>query len=172
LLFILRVIEDKEEIKLLLKLFLKEHIVMFQSNHKQEINTILFNILEELSLLDVFTLEDIGMINNIAIDKYRKLFELTKNATNKYIMENLNKNLKNYNDNDNLPNKQEEQDSGNYNYFNERNYSTKNEEEKLIFSDINECKSSILSMINTYYLHFLKNKKISIAENLFKVKKY
>lgn len=149
----LKVIEDKEEIKLLFKLFLKEHIVMFQSNHKQqEINTILFNILEEFSLIDVFTIEDILMINKIALEKYKKLFEFTKNSTKKFLSENNNSN--------------EESNNNNYLEENSGNFYAKNEE-KLILSDINECKSSILSMINTYFIYFSKN--FSIAENLFKV---
>jgi hypothetical protein len=164
----LKVIEDKEEIKSLFKLFIKEHIVMFQSNHKQEINTILFNILEEFSLLDVFTIEDILMINNIALEKYKKLFEYTRHEANKYLMENLNK--KNDDFNNNLLSNNDE-DSNTDNYFEKNfNFQKKTENvEKYIFSDLNECKSSIISMINTYYLFFLKNKQVSIAENLFKV---
>ena len=135
---------------------------MFQSNHKQNINTILFNILEEFSLFDVFAFEDIGMINNIAMEKYKRLFEITKDATNKYLTENLNKNKNKFDNNEGDENDCEE--TGNY-YENRLIKS----EEKLIISDINECKSSILAMVNTYYLHFLCNKKMSIAENLFKV---
>jgi hypothetical protein len=174
LLFSLKVIENKEEIKNLFKLFIKEHFVMFQSNHKQEINTILFNILEEFSLLDVFNIEDIVMINNIALEKYKKLFDYTKKSVNKYLIEN-NLTIKNNNNKNNnlllIENENFNHNAKTENYFEKNlNFQTKIDNvEKFIFSDLNECKCSILSMINTYYLFFLKNKNISLAENLFKV---
>ncbi len=78
LLFLVRVIEATNEIRSNLALFLKEHIIMFKSEQKQYLSVLLFNILEEIILLDIFGSYDSINIISICTTKYLPLFEKSK----------------------------------------------------------------------------------------------
>jgi len=141
--------EDTQEIRNLFKLFLKEHIEIFQSSNKQYISTILFNILEEIALFNFFDVNDVTNIYEIAIKKYNNVYEITKEATNKYLYENNNKN--------------EENKSSLYS-----GSKTKNDV-NYIFCDISEFKASILSLFNSCYMLFFNIHNVSLAQILYKV---
>jgi len=147
----IRVTEDSPEIRGLLNIFLKEHIDIFQTSNKQYISTILFSILEELALFNIFELNDTKNIYNLALQKYIKLYQLTKDATNKYTSE-INQNRK-------------EDNSSNV-YSGVKGRSDIN----YIFCDISEFKASILSLINTFYMLFYNYQNISLAQVLYKVR--
>jgi len=143
--------EDTQDIKNLFQIFLKEHIEMFQSSNKQYISTILFNILEELALFNIFEIEDMKNIYEIGIPKYNKVYEITKDATNKFLIEN---------------NNQLEENKSNL-YSGGKSKSDVN----YIFCDISEFKASILSLFNTCYIHFYHKCNFSLAQILYKVNK-
>jgi len=132
-------------------MFLKEHIEMFQTSNKQYLSTILFNILEELALFNIFELNDGKNIYDLAFLKYIKVYELTKEATNKYLIENYRNN--------------KEVNSSNV-YSEVKGRSDIN----YIFSDISEFKASILSLLNTLYMIFYNYKSFSLAQMFYKVK--
>ena len=118
---------------------------MFQITNKQYLSSLFFNILEEISLFNIFELEDFKNIYNLAYEKYSKLYEITKVATQKFSNEseiNIENNFKNEKKND-------------------LNY---------VFSDICEYKACIISLISTNYTLCLNYKNISIAPFLYKVK--
>lgn len=124
---------------------------MFQTSNKQYISTILFNILEELALFNIFELNDAKNIFDLAFTKYIKVYELTKEATNKYLIEN------------NL-NKKEENTSNVYSGVKGRS------DVNYVFCDISEFKASILSLLNTFYMIFYNYRNVSLAQMFYKVK--
>lgn len=123
---------------------------MFQTSNKQYISTILFNILEELALFNIFELNDAKNIYDLAFQKYIKVYELTKEATNKYLVEND-------------QNKKEESSSNVYSGAKARS------DVNYIFCDISEFKASILSLLNTFYMLFYTNQNVSLAQMFYKV---
>lgn len=124
---------------------------MFQTSNKQYISTILFNILEELAMFNIFELNDAKNIYDLALQKYLKVYEMTKEATNKYLSEN----------------NQNNKDGSSSNVYSgakgrgDVNY---------IFCDISEFKASILSLLNTFYMLFYNHQNISLAQMFYKVK--
>lgn len=153
LLFIIRVSEGSPNIKELFHIFLKEHIEMFQTSNKQYISTILFNILEELSLFKIFSIEDIKNLYDLALQKYIKVYEITKDATNKYIIENDHQKVDGIDSNSYLSSGKKSKSDVNY-----------------VFCDISEFKSSIISLFNTCYLLFYNYQNTSLVQMLYKVK--
>lgn len=131
---------------------------MFQSTNKQYLSTILFNILEELSLFNIFDINDIKNIHDIAIEKYSKLYEITKEATTKYLDNNICKqSLENVDENSSSNIYSEGKGKSDINY---------------IFCDISEYKASILSLINTNYVLFYNFKNVSLAQMFYKVTQF
>lgn len=122
---------------------------MFQISNKQYISTILFNILEELALFDIFKLNDVKNIYDLALQKYLKVYELTKESTKKYIDEN-------------------NQDKKDDNSYIKSGVKAKSDID-YIFCDISEFKASILSLINTFYILFYNYQNVSLAQMYYKV---
>jgi hypothetical protein len=138
LLFAVRIVDTTDEIRSLLLNFLKEHIVIFQSNQKQYLMVILMNILEELSLLDIFDVNDVGNIISLCESKYIPLHELTKELYTKYIQD-INSQL-------------------NIN-------STQSSNDDIIYGDVSEYKSAIINVVSTIYTFFISEKQIDISNH-------
>jgi hypothetical protein len=143
LLFAVRIVDTTDEIRSLLINFLREHIVIFQSNQKQYLSVILLNVLEELSLLDIFDLNDVGNIISLCQAKYIPLLDLTKELFMKHI---------------------EESQSGQLNI----NSAMQKSNDDIIYGDVSEYKAAIINVVGTIFTFFTNEKYMDISSH-FKV---
>ena len=131
--FTVRVLDQTDEIRNLLFNFLKDNILVFKTTSKQYLCNILFSVLEELVLFDIFDLNDINNIIGLCEEKFFSLQNLTNDLLNRLINDKRN--------NDSSINKNNDD---------------------IIYTDLFDYKTSIISVISSSYKFFLSYKNANI----------